>query len=206
MDSTDCFLEILSAYQSSDSGCQVSLLEYCHRFGVDYYKFLGWYRHYKCQLTNPTSPSGMQLTPIHVNGSPSGHSRCTLSPKSVKSDNSSASKPGNIMLGLNPSMRFYLCEGPVDMRKGIFTLAELVRKIMGKEPSTGDIFIFLSKDRRNIKILHHDTGGYVLYWKKLDKDRFLLPVFCKASHRYEIGWEKLVVLLQGTVRKELLVG
>ena len=70
------------------------------------------------------------------------------------------------MLGLNPSMRFYLCEGPVDMRKGIFTLAELVRKIMGKEPSTGDIFIFLSKDRRNIKILHHDTGGYVLYWKK----------------------------------------
>ena len=106
------------------------------------------------------------------------------------------------MLGLNPSMRFYLCEGPVDMRKGIFTLAELVRKIMGKEPSTGDIFIFLSKDRRNIKILHHDTGGYVLYWKKLDKDRFLLPVFCKASHRYEIGWEKLVVLLQGTVRKE----
>ena len=80
------------------------------------------------------------------------------------------------MLGLNPSMRFYLCEGPVDMRKGIFTLAELVRKIMGKEPSTGDIFIFLSKDRRNIKILHHDTGGYVLYWKKLDKDRFLLPV------------------------------
>ena len=37
------------------------------------------------------------------------------------------------MLGLNPSMRFYLCEGPVDMRKGIFTLAELVRKIMGKE-------------------------------------------------------------------------
>ena len=87
MDSTDCFLEILSAYQSSDSGCQVSLLEYCHRFGVDYYKFLGWYRHYKCQLGNSTSPSDVQLAPIHVNGSPSGHSRCTSSPKSVKSDN-----------------------------------------------------------------------------------------------------------------------
>ena len=87
MDSTDCFLEILSAYQSSDSGCQVSLLEYCHRFGVDYYKFPGWYRHYKCQLGNSTSPSDVQLAPIHVNGSPSGHSRCTSSPKSVKSDN-----------------------------------------------------------------------------------------------------------------------
>ena len=46
------------------------------------------------------------------------------------------------MLGLNPSMRFYLCEGPVDMRKGIFTLAELVRKIMGKEPSQGTFSSF----------------------------------------------------------------
>ena len=32
MDSTDCFLEILSAYQSSDSGCPVS---YTH---LDVYK------------------------------------------------------------------------------------------------------------------------------------------------------------------------
>ena len=35
------------------------------------------------------------------------------------------------MLGLNPSMRFYLCEGPVDMRKGIFTLAELFGYLAG---------------------------------------------------------------------------
>lgn len=46
------------------------------------------------------------------------------------------------MLGLNQHMRLYLCEGPVDMRKGIFTLCELVRQIMGKEPSRGDVFIF----------------------------------------------------------------
>lgn len=92
------------------------------------------------------------------------------------------------------------------MRKGIFTLAELVRRVMGREPLTGDVFIFLSKDRRNIKILHHDTDGYVLYWKKLDQNRFLLPVFCKENHRYEISWEKLVILLEGTVRKKLLVG
>ena len=56
MDSTDCFLEILSAYQSSDSGCQVSLLEYCHRFGVDYYKFLVIHVvHYLPNLSNRTT-------------------------------------------------------------------------------------------------------------------------------------------------------
>lgn len=82
MNSTDPFLEILSAYQSSDSTCKVSLLNYCHRFGVDYYKFLGWYRHYKYQLSKSTSTLGVQLAPIHVSGSPSGNSRC----KSGQSD------------------------------------------------------------------------------------------------------------------------
>lgn len=79
-------MEILSAYQSVDNSCKVSLLDYCYRFGVDYYKFLGWYRHYKCQLAKSTSPSDVQLTPLHVSGSPFGHSRFT-SPKSVKPDN-----------------------------------------------------------------------------------------------------------------------
>jgi transposase len=103
-------------------------------------------------------------------------------------------------------MNFYLCEGWVDMRKGIATLSELVRRKMHTSPESGDVFIFLGKDRRNIKILRHETNGYVLYWKKLDKERFLLPVFSSENDRYEITWDKLVLLLEGTVRKELLVG
>lgn len=83
-------------------------------------------------------------------------------------------------------MNFYLCHGTVDMRKGIVSLSELVR--------------------RNLKILRHGSNGYVLYWKKLDRERFLLPVFNTDTDRYEISWGKLVVLLQGIVRKELLVG
>lgn len=110
------------------------------------------------------------------------------------------------MLGLKSHMNFYLCQGRVDMRKGIATLAELVRRKMKADPENGDVFIFLSKDRRNIKILRHESNGYVLYWKKLDKERFLLPVFSIENDRYEITWDKLVLLLEGTVRKELLVG
>lgn len=110
------------------------------------------------------------------------------------------------MLGLNSHMNFYLCEGSVDMRKGIVSLSELVRRKMHASPDTGDVFIFLGKDRRNLKILRHESNGYVLYWKKLDRERFLLPVFNIESGRYEISLEKLVLLLQATVRQELLVG
>ena len=101
-------------------------------------------------------------------------------------------------------MNFYLCHGSVDMRKGIVSLSELVRRTMNASPENGDVFIFLGKDRRNLKILRHESNGYVLYWKKLDRER-LLPVFNTDTDRYEISWDKLVVLLQGTVRKELLV-
>ena len=48
--------------------------------------------------------------------------------------------------------------------------------------------------------------GYVLYWQKLNRERFLLPVFNSDLNQYEISWDKLVVLLQGTVRKGILVG
>lgn len=110
------------------------------------------------------------------------------------------------MLGLVSHMNFYLCHGAVDMRKGIASLSELVRRKMSAFPETGDVFIFLGKDRRNLKILRRESNGYVLYWKKLGRERFLLPVFNIKSDRYEISWDKLVVLLQGTVRKELFVG
>lgn len=109
------------------------------------------------------------------------------------------------MLGLKSHMNFYLCHGSVDMRKGIVSLSELVRRTMNASPENGDVFIFLGKDRRNLKILRHKSNGYVLYWKKLDRERFLLPVFNTDTDRYEISWDKLVVLLQGTVCKELLV-
>lgn len=92
------------------------------------------------------------------------------------------------------------------MRKGIVSLSELVRRKMNVSPESGDVFIFPGKDRRNLKILRHESNGYVLYWKKLNRERFLLPVFNVDTDRYEISWDKLVVLLQGTVRKELLVG
>lgn len=110
------------------------------------------------------------------------------------------------MLGLSSHMNFYLCEGFVDIRKGIATLSELVRRKLHKDPESGDVFIFLGKDRRNIKILRHEYNGYVLYWQKLNRERVLLPVFNSDLNQYEISWDKLVVLLQGTVRKGLLVG
>lgn len=79
MDEQERYPEFLSSYQSAKSTSKVSLLEYCRRFGVDYNRFLAWYRNYNRQLSRSRSESSVQLTPIHVSGSPSKKSRCTAS-------------------------------------------------------------------------------------------------------------------------------
>lgn len=75
--------------------------------------------------------------------------------------NQFASKFAELMLGLSFHMNFYLCEGAFDIRKGIVGLSELVRLKVKSSPETGAVFIFLDKDRRNLKILRHETNGYV---------------------------------------------
>ena len=83
------------------------------------------------------------------------------------------SKFKRVMLGLKSHMNFYLCEGSVDMRKGTVSLSELVRGKMHASPDTGDVFIFPGKDRRNLKILRHESNGYVLYFFEACKSKIL---------------------------------
>ena len=51
-------------------------------------------------------------------------------------------------------MNFYLCHGSVDMRKGIVSLSELVRRTMNASPENGDVFIFLDTVHSNALEFH----------------------------------------------------
>ena len=72
------------------------------------------------------------------------------------------------MLGLNEGNRYYLYQQNVDMRNGINGLYKLVKQNMKLLPVSGDIFIFVSKNRENKQILRWDNDGFVLYHKGLD--------------------------------------
>ena len=59
------------------------------------------------------------------------------------------------MLGLSATYNYYLFNGNVDMRKGIFRLREVVQNTMGQNPDDSrNVFIFMSKSRRIVKLLH----------------------------------------------------
>ena len=92
------------------------------------------------------------------------------------------------MFALTPSMSYYLCPHAVDMRKGIYSLYQLVKSDMGRNPLSGEVFLFLGKTRGMIKILHWQKDGFILYTKKLEKGTFEVPCFNPGSGQYEMKW------------------
>lgn len=78
------------------------------------------------------------------------------------------------MIGLPGHARVLLFSEPADMRKGHPGLYGLV-KAAGQDPYSGDLFVFLSRRRDRAKILTFDKGGFVLWYKRLERGRFRHP-------------------------------
>lgn len=97
------------------------------------------------------------------------------------------------MLGLSATYNYFLSYGTVDMRKGCFILSQLVRDEMDENPLDGNnVYIFLSKNRKVVKILHYERGFFVLYEKRPLQGRFKKPVFDIVSQKYQISWTDMV--------------
>jgi hypothetical protein len=61
------------------------------------------------------------------------------------------------------------------MRKSFDSLCGLVRNVMGQDPMSDDVFIFVGTRKDAIKLLHWEQSGFVLYYKRLEEDTFDLP-------------------------------
>ena len=75
-----------------------------------------------------------------------------------------------------------MAQHPTDMRMGVNCLSGQVRMV-GLDPSNGDVYIFVGKSRQVMKILHWEHGGYVVYYKRLEEGRFHPRIF-SASGRW----------------------
>jgi transposase len=58
------------------------------------------------------------------------------------------------------------------MRKAFDALSAIVVGAMGKELLSGDVFLFVSKNRKRAKALLWDGTGLCLYAKRLEKGHF----------------------------------
>lgn len=76
------------------------------------------------------------------------------------------------MLSLSHCQRIYLARACADMRKGFDGLAALVREQLGKDPLSGDAFVFVGRKRSMLKILLWDVSGFWLATRRLERGTF----------------------------------
>lgn len=76
---------------------------------------------------------------------------------------------------LPASVRIFVCTVPQDMRRSFDTLALVVRQVMGENPESGALYVFVGKRPTRIKVLWFDKNGYCLLCKRLHRALFLMP-------------------------------
>lgn len=69
----------------------------------------------------------------------------------------------------------YLHRDPVDFRKAINGLAVIVSEEMNLDVYKQALFVFCNKSRSQLKVLYWDDTGFVLWQKRLEKDKFNRP-------------------------------
>lgn len=102
------------------------------------------------------------------------------------------------MLTLPSSVRIYVASEAVDLRRGFDGLAAATRSLMGRDPMSGHVFVFLNRRRDRIKLLVWDRTGWVVLYKRLERGTFRLPMEPEPGRRHvEVDAGELGLMLEG---------
>ena len=74
------------------------------------------------------------------------------------------------------------------------------------DPSdASNVYMFMSRNRKVVKILHYERGFYVLYEKRPVMGKFKKPVFDEISKCYRIQWSDMAYLTESIVVDKMYV-
>ncbi|WP_198043613.1 IS66 family insertion sequence element accessory protein TnpB [Ketobacter nezhaii] len=94
----------------------------------------------------------------------------------------------------NSSLKVYVYSGVVDMRKQIDGQAALVETTMEVNPFSKRLVVFTNKRRDKLKILAWDKNGFLVWYERLEKQRFLR---LKGDHNRVLSIKDLNLYLDG---------
>lgn len=97
------------------------------------------------------------------------------------------------MFSLSSSHAFLLYPKVCDMRKGFNGLCGIVTNELGRTPHSGEVFIFINRKNNQMKLLHWESGGFVLYYKRLEQGTFAKT----KEGKVQISWSDLVLMVEG---------
>lgn len=100
------------------------------------------------------------------------------------------------MLSIDKFPFIYLYTEAIDFRKGINGLATVVQEQMNLDVFDPALFVFCGRHRHTLKILYWDHTGFALWYKRLERDKFVWPKKSSKS-TWTVSHEQLRWLLDG---------
>ena len=74
------------------------------------------------------------------------------------------------MLSINGLHNFYYLPYLHDMRCKAPRIFEIIRAKYHRDPLNGDVYIFMSKDQRKVKMVHYENHAFYVHEKSFTKD------------------------------------
>jgi transposase len=102
------------------------------------------------------------------------------------------------VLTLPASVRIYVAAEPMDLRHSFDGLAAAARSVIGADPLSGHVFVFLNRRRNAVKLLVWDRTGYLLLYKRLERGTFTIANEPRSGDRHvEMDAGELGLMLEG---------
>jgi len=103
------------------------------------------------------------------------------------------------VIGSTRRLSVYAYGQPCDMSKSFDALSGLVTQALGRDFLSGDVFLFVGRDRKRAKALFWDGTGLCLYAKRLEKGCFA-PLWRRASSEQPLVLtvSELALFLEGS--------
>lgn len=104
------------------------------------------------------------------------------------------------MLTISGLRNFYYLPNFHDMRCKAQRVSEIIRSCYHRDPLNGDVYIFMSKNRRKVRIIHYEKNAYFLHEKSfIDGYRFMRIELQEGVTVYKIDWKNLVAVLESPI-------
>ena len=84
------------------------------------------------------------------------------------------------------------------MRKSFDALSAVVMQALKRDPLSGDLFLFTSKNRKRAKVLMWDGTGLCVYAKRLEQGRFACLWEKGTSPALTLTMSELQLFLEGS--------
>lgn len=111
------------------------------------------------------------------------------------------------MLNINGLRNYWFLPDLYDMRCGAQRVLETIRVKTGHDPYKGDVFIYMSKNRKIVKLVHFEDNAFYVHEKRFQRGyRFMrLEVDVRGRLLYSMAWKDLVALLECPVTDVLRI-